>query len=359
MPNIYEIKDLLIRRSGLQVLEIDALDIFEGEILAVIGPNGAGKSTLLLTLSRLLKPDRGQVSFKGQSIQSMDDLTYRRKLALVLQEPLLLNRSVFDNVAVGLKFRGLDREKVNQRVEYWLERFGVLQLKVRQAQRLSGGEAQRVSLARAFALQPEVLLLDEPFGSLDAPTRAALLGDLHRTLREVDITTIFITHDLNEALSLGDRVAVLLGGRLRQTGPPEKVFSEPADEEVAAFVGVETILPGKVISNHEGGLVVDVRGRQLEAIGALETGQEVYFCLRPEDITLWPVDDIPHSSARNRISGKILEFRPQGPLVQVVIDCGFPLVALITRASKEEMGLFEGQPVIVSFKASAVHLIER
>lgn len=359
MPNIYEIKDLLIRRSGLKVLEIDALDIFEGEILAVIGPNGAGKSTLLLTLSRLLKPDRGQVNFKGQSIQSMDDLTYRRKLALVLQEPLLLNRSVSDNVAVGLRFRGLDREEVNQRVKYWLERFGVLPLKDRQAQRLSGGEAQRVSLARAFALQPEVLLLDEPFGSLDAPTRAALLADLHRTLREVDITTIFITHDLNEALSLGDRVAVLLGGRLRQTGPPEQVFATPADQEVAAFVGVETILPGRVISNHAGGLVVDVRGRQLEAIGALDSGQDVYFCLRPEDITLWPVDDIPHSSARNRISGKILEFRPQGPLVQVVIDCGFPLVALITRASKDEMGLIEGQPVIASFKASAVHLIER
>ena len=359
MPNIYEIKDLLILRSGLQVLEIDALDIIEGEILAVIGPNGAGKSTLLLTLSRLLKPDRGQVNFKGQSIQSMDDLTYRRKLALVLQEPLLLNRSVFDNVAVGLRFRGLDREQVNQRVEYWLGRFGVLQLKDRQAQRLSGGEAQRVSLARAFALQPEVLLLDEPFGSLDAPTRAALLADLHRTLREVDITTIFITHDLNEALSLGDRVAVLLSGRLRQTGPPEQVFAAPADQEVAAFVGVETILPGKVISNQEDGLVVDVKGHQLEAIGALESGQEVYFCLRPEDITLWPAKDVPHSSARNRIPGQIKEFIPQGPLVQVVIDCGFPLVALITRASKEEMGLVEEQPVIASFKASAVHLIER
>ena len=150
MQKIYEIDDLLIRRSGLQVLEIDALDIFEGEILAVIGPNGAGKSTLLLTLSRLLKPDRGQVSFKGQSIQSMDDLFYRRKLALVLQEPLLLNRSVFDNVAVGLKFRGHNREEVNQRVDYWLERFGVIQLKDRQAQQLSGGEAQRVSLGAGF-----------------------------------------------------------------------------------------------------------------------------------------------------------------------------------------------------------------
>ena len=175
----------------------------------------------------------------------------------------------------------------------------------------------------------------------------------------MEVTTIFITHDLNEALSLGDRVAVLLSGRLRQTGPPEQVFAEPADEEVAAFVGVETILPGKVISSQEGGLVVDVRGRQLEAIGALESGQEVYFCLRPEDITLWPVNDIPQSSPRNRIPGQIAEFKPQGPLVQVVVDCGFLLVALITRASKEEMGLFEGQRVIASFKASAVHLIER
>ena len=359
MTKIYEIEDLLIRRSGLPVLEIDALDIFEREILAVIGPNGAGKSTLLLTLSRLLKPERGRVIFNGQPVQSMDDLTYRRKLALVLQEPLLLNLSVFENVAIGLKFRKFDREEINQRVIHWLERFGVIQLKDRQAHRLSGGEAQRVSLARAFALQPEVLLLDEPFGSLDAPTRVALLGDLHRTLKEVEVTTIFITHDLNEALSLGDRVAVLLGGSLRQTGPPEQVFSAPSDEEVAAFVGVETILPGKVISSQEGGLVLDVKHHQLEAIGALHVGQEVYFCLRPEDITLWPVNDIPHSSARNRLTGQIQEFKPQGPLVQVVVDCGFPLVALITRASKEEMGLTVGQPVIASFKASAVHLIER
>ena len=359
LTRIYEIQDLLIRRAGLQVLDIDALEIFEGEILAVIGPNGAGKSTLLLTLSHLLKPDRGQVVFKGQSIHSMNDLEYRRMLALVLQEPLLLNRSVFDNVAVGLKFRGVKREDIDQRVQHWLERFGVIQLKDRQAHRLSGGEAQRVSLARAFALQPEVLLLDEPFGSLDAPTRAALLGDLHRTLKEVKVTTIFITHDLNEALSLGDRVAVLLSGHLRQTGPPEQVFSAPSDEEVAAFVGVETILPGKVISSHEGGLVVDVKGRQLEAVGEQVVGQEVYFCLRPEDITLWPANDIPHSSARNRLPGRIQEFRPQGPLVQAVVDCDFPLVALITRASKEEMGLFVGQPVIASFKASAVHLIER
>jgi molybdopterin-binding protein len=146
---------------------------------------------------------------------------------------------------------------------------------------------------------------------------------------------------------------------LRQTGPPEQVFAAPADQEVAAFVGVETILPGKVISNLEGGLILDVKGRQLEAIGSLESGQEVYFCLRPEDITLWPAKDVPHSSARNRIPGQIKEFIPQGPLVQVVIDCGFPLVALITRASKEEMGLVEEQPVIASFKASAVHLIER
>jgi molybdopterin-binding protein len=105
--------------------------------------------------------------------------------------------------------------------------------------------------------------------------------------------------------------------------------------------------------------VVDVKGLQLEAVGTLDIGQEVYFCLRPEDITLWPATDIPHSSARNRISGKIQEFKPQGALVQVVVDCSFPLVALITRASKDEMGLSVGQPVIVSFKASAVHLIER
>ncbi|MBU4224370.1 MAG: ABC transporter ATP-binding protein, partial [Chloroflexi bacterium] len=337
MSALLEIRDLLVRREKQTVLEIDQLRVQEGEVLAVIGPNGAGKSTLLLALSRLIKPARGEIVFGEQSLEAQNDLEYRRRIGLVLQEPLLLNTSVFENVAAGLRFRHLPKDEIARRVETWLARLGISHLRDRPAAKLSGGEAQRVSLARAFAIQPQLLLLDEPFSALDAPTRSHLLADLQSLLAETGRTTIFVTHDLDEALLLGDRVAVLLAGRLRQCGKPEQVFAEPADADVAAFVGVETIVTGRVVSCQEGQIIVDANGLRLEAVGEMSLGRAVLFCLRPEDVTLWPKGGAPASSARNRLTGHILRLSPQGSLFRVVVDCGFPLMALVTRASAREM----------------------
>jgi len=356
---ILSVMDLMVRYANQTVLQVDSLEIQEGEVLAVIGPNGAGKSTLLLVLGRLLDPDAGQVFFRGKSIQSEDELAYRRRIALVLQEPLLLHRSVFDNVAAGLKFRGLPHRDVEARTNEWLDRLEISHLRSRPAHRLSGGEAQRTSLARAFALQPELLLLDEPFSALDAPTRLHLLLDLHTLLSQTSITTVFITHDLDEALLLSDRVAVLLGGVLRQVGHPQDVFSSPCDGEVASFVGVETIITGIVTDSQNGLVVVDADGIHLEAVGDLAIGTHVWYCLRPEDITLSLSEGTAISSARNHLNGRIQRLTPSGPLVRVIVDCGLPIVALITRGSANDMKLMEGQPVIATFKATAVHLIPR
>ena len=340
-------------RSDQTVLQVDALDIHDGEVLAVIGPNGAGKSTLLLVLARLLYPHAGQVIFRGSPVEEENELTYRRRIALVLQEPLLMHQSVFDNVASGLRFRGLPRTEVRQRVEEWLKRLDIYQLRNRPAQRLSGGEAQRASLARAFVLQPELLLLDEPFSALDAPTRTRLLQDLHSLLSQTNITTVFITHDLDEALLLGDRVAVLLGGVLRQVGRPQEVFTAPSDGEVAAFVGVETVIAGKVSVSQNGLITVEADGMHLEAVGDVPIGTQVLFCLRPEDITLSISDQLVQTSARNHLSGRIQRITPSGPLVRVVVDCGLPVVALITRGSANEMKLVEGQTISATFKTQA------
>jgi len=357
MSHLLEIRDLLVRREGRTVLEIEHLAVAPGEVLAVIGPNGAGKSTLLLTLARLIEPARGEIRFEGRPLAGQDELAYRRAIALALQEPLLLDRPVFANVAIGLRFRHLPKDEVVRRTETWLNRLGIGHLRDRPAARLSGGEARRVSLARALAIQPRLLLLDEPFAALDPPTRAGLLDDLQALLAETGQTTIFVTHDLDEALRLGDRVAVLLAGRLRQCGRPEEVFGGPADADVAAFVGMETILSGRVLASAEGRVIVDVAGRHLEAAGELAPGQAVLFCLRPEDVTLWPRDGVPASSARNRLVGRIVSLVPHGALVRVALDCGFPLQALITRASARELDLAPGMEVSASFKASAVHLI--
>jgi tungstate transport system ATP-binding protein len=356
---ILNVKDLVVKRGEQNVLQVSSLDIQQGEVLAVIGPNGAGKSTLLLVLARLLLPSSGQISFRGSPMEHENELTYRRRIALVLQEPLLMHQSVFDNVAAGLKFRGLPRNEIKNRTNEWLERLDISHLHNRPAHRLSGGEAQRASLARAFALQPELLLLDEPFSALDAPTRSRLLQDLHALLAQTSITTIFITHDLDEALLLGDRVAVLLGGVLRQVGRPQDVFTAPSDGEVAAFVGVETVIAGKVAISQNGQITVAANGLNLEAVGDHPIGTQVLFCLRPEDITLSTSDGTSVTSARNHLRGRIMRMTPSGPLVRVVVDCGLPVVALITRGSANEMKLMEGQPVTATFKATAVHLIPR
>ena len=222
-----------------------------------------------------------------------------------------------------------------------------------------------MSLARAFALDPDLLLLDEPFNALDAPTHSRLLDDLQIQLAETQITTIMVTHDLDEAMRLGDRIAVILDGRLRQIGVTEQVFCEPVDEDVAAFVGVETIIPGRIVEVLDGQVIVDANGLKLEAIGQGQLGREVFFSLRPEDITLWMADDLPPSSARNFLKGQICRLIPQGPLMRVVVACETPthglmdVIALITRNSAQDMNLKSGQTVTLTFKASAVHLIHR
>jgi tungstate transport system ATP-binding protein len=236
MTPLVEIRDLLVRRGEHPALQLEHLSIESGEVLAVVGPNGAGKSTLLLTLARLLKPERGEIQFNGQQASTESDTVYRRRIALVMQEPLLFDASVFDNVASGLRFRGIARDEIRRKVPLWLERLGVGHLAKRRAGELSGGEAQRVSLARALVLEPQLLLLDEPFSALDPPTRGHLLDDLGGLLKETATTTVFVTHDLPEASQLAGRMAVIIGNRLRQVGDPDVVFAAPADEEVARFV---------------------------------------------------------------------------------------------------------------------------
>lgn len=238
MSALIEVRDLLVRREKQTVLEIAHLSVESGEVLAVVGPNGAGKSTLFLTLARLLKHERGAIRFNGY--ESISTLEYRRRIALVLQEPLLLDISVRENAAIGLRFRGMPKAEADRRVAHWLERLGVAHLAERSARKLSGGESQRVSLARAFVLEPELLLLDEPFTALDSPTRARLLDDLKAVLGETSTTTIFITHDLREAEKLGTRMAVMLKGRIHQAGKPREVFAHPADAQVAEFLGMQT-----------------------------------------------------------------------------------------------------------------------
>jgi tungstate transport system ATP-binding protein len=351
--------NLLVVLGGVKVLDVSSLQVRPGEVLMIIGPNGSGKTTLLLSLALLLKPEKGEILYKGVPIiNSSQTLETRRRLAVVFQEPLLLNSSVWDNVTLGLKLRGIKREEAKKRARKWLDRFGIADLTKRQARLLSGGEAKRASLARAFVLQPEVLFLDEPFAALDSPTRQGLLEDFEGVLRETGVTTVMVTHDRYEALALGDRVAVLMNGSISQIGTLDEVFGSPVNEEVARFIQAGNVLHGTIIAQNNGLASIDIGGRQLEAVSDLAAGSKITVYLNYEDVTIsLPSRGPVSTSARNQCSGSITRIFPVGSQFKVTINCGFELAAVITRRSWEELGLEAGREVVAAFKASSVHII--
>jgi tungstate transport system ATP-binding protein len=279
-------------------------------------------------------------------------------MAVVFQEPLLLDRTVAANVETGLTLRGVPRAERKRRVQRWLAAFGIANLAQRSARTLSGGEAQRASLARAFALEPEVLLLDEPFSALDNPTRLAIVDDLALALSETNVTALLVTHDHDEAARLGDRVAVMIGGRIRQIGAPADVFGAPADEETAAFVGVETIVAAEVVVRGEGLLTLIAAGHLIEAVASGDFTRAL-VCLRPEDVSVSTGGGLSAGSVRNRMPGRVRRIVTLGGDARIEIDCGFTVIARITRRSVEDLALAEGTDVVASFKATAVHLIPK
>ena len=351
------IRGLSVTRNGMPVLDVPSLAFDEGRICALIGPNGAGKSTLLLSLMGLVRQDAGTVSYRGDRVAPGRDLTaIRRNMSLVFQEPLLFNASVHGNIATGLRMRGLPRARVREGVGRAMDLLGIAHLAGRHAHALSGGEAQRVNLARALAVEPDVLLMDEPFSSLDAPSREALITDLERIIRDRGITAIFATHDRGEAIRLADRIVVMNAGVVAQDGDPNAIMQYPADEFVASFMGTETILAGTVVSSADGVLAVDVGGTTVEAAGSAAPGFRVTFCVNPESIVL--SDGAGGTSARNSFRGRVERVVSLGLYRKVYIRCGFMMVAYVTGPSVDSLGIKAGREITASFKATAVHLIK-
>ncbi|MES0329179.1 MAG: ABC transporter ATP-binding protein, partial [Dehalococcoidales bacterium] len=342
-----------------QVLKNINLEVARGELFGLIGPTGAGKTTLLRIIDLLETPASGVMYFDGAKVAATGSrrLDIKRRMAFVLQKPVVFNASVYDNIAVGLRWRRQNRSRISQTVEPLLEVTGLKALKDKNARTLSGGEAQRVAIARAVAVSPELLLLDEPTANLDPVSTLRteeMIADIYRRYRT---TIIMTTHDLAQGRRLAGRIGVLVNGEMVQAGKAEAVFSMPHNRQVAEFVGMENIVPG-VVASREGELaVVDLGGTLIEAVSDYGVGGEVYALIRPEEVML--AKQRGTSSARNWLAGVITGVDMTATPARVNVDCGFPLVALVTRASLEEMGLKPGQPVYAGFKATGVHIIER
>lgn len=223
-------------QDGKDILKDIDFHLGKGEIVGLVGPNGSGKSSLLKILSFLTNPTSGKLFFQGQEITGNVPLAIRRRMAVVFQEPLLLNTTVLENVASGLKIRGIAKREIKHNVENWLKRFGVYHLISQKARSLSGGEAQRVSLARAFVLEPDVLFLDEPFSALDTPTKEALMNDMEKILRETKTTAVLISHDFRDIVRLTQRTVVLIDGRLEADNNPLALLNGSSSAQVENFL---------------------------------------------------------------------------------------------------------------------------
>lgn len=330
-------------------------------VLILFGPSGSGKTTILRSIAGLERPEEGRIQFISrvwlETTSGIEVSPQERHIGYMAQDYALFpNYTVAGNIAYGLgEMSSSDRSK---RVDEMVELFQLRGLEPAKPRELSGGQQQRVALARAVAPRPQLLLLDEPLSALDAPTRLQLRGELRGLLRQLALPSIIVTHDWAEALTLGDRIAVMVDGSIRQTGLPQEVFSRPANADVARVVGVETVVQGRIVKAVDGLATVEVGPVSLTAVGTGEDGPNVFVCIRAEDVTVERAGS-RETSARNHLNGTVREIHSLGALVRVTIDCGFILTAVITRSALTDLQLTVGSSVRAAFKAGSVHLISR
>jgi tungstate transport system ATP-binding protein len=349
MSAIYKLENISKKYGKIMALTDLTLTVEQG-ITAIIGYSGAGKTTLLKILAGLEVPSSGTIRYKGTEVTSKNAYHLRQDVTMLFQEPLFFNQNVEENVAYGLRRRGVNKEEAHRRGQQVLLSLGLHGFEKRKAMKLSGGEQQRVALARALVLEPKVLLLDEPTSDLD-PTNARVIINILKDFA-TKAPVIIATHDFRHVVELADRIAVLIKGELRQYDSPQKIFYEPPSEDVAHFVGVENIFSGTVVSNTAGVATIDV-GQQPIYVSSAITSGEVNVFIRPENVIL--SQQQLQSSARNNLHGQIASITQIGPVFRITLDNG--LSAFITKQSLEEMDLRVGKPVFAAFKATAAHLV--
>ncbi|MFN8544429.1 MAG: ABC transporter ATP-binding protein [Candidatus Binatia bacterium] len=343
--------------SGATVSAALRVDPEAGLVTVLFGPSGSGKTTILRCLAGLERPEQGHVRF-GDAVWS--DAArgvwcppQERRVGYLFQDfALFPHLTVAQNVAYGA--RGAGRARMAER----LAPFGLAGLERRHPGQLSGGQQQRVALARALASDPCLLLLDEPLSALDAPAREPLRRELRRVLTSCGIPAVVVTHDRVEALTLGDRLVVIIDGHTRQSGPVHEVFTRPADLSVARTVGVETVVPARVVGRSDGLLTVEAGAARLATCDPGGVDGAVFVCIRAEDVMLERGAE-GRTSARNHLAGRVVALAPEGPLVRVTVECGFQLSALVTRPARDDLGLAVGEAITAVVKATAIHVIPR
>jgi len=346
------IEGLKARVGSFELSDI-TFEVRKGGYLVLMGPTGSGKTTLLNVIAGLLKPLSGRITLDGQDITDIPP--EKRSIGYVFQDCRLFpHLTVRENVAFGPRAKGIKGKELEKRVKWALELVGAEDLADKRPHQLSGGEARKTALARALALRPRLLLLDEPLAHVDERTRGELLDRLREVREELGPVVIHVSHNRLEALKLADQLALMNSGRLIQVGDVGSVLSKPVSHFAAEFLGYENILKGRC---KRAGSLFEIEIGSVKLITAEGREGDVLACLRAEDIFLSREE--PRTSARNVLKGRVISLEPRGPLISVRLEVGpgIELASVITPAAREELGIEVGASVFLAFKASSVRVI--
>lgn len=340
------VKNLQVIFPGFRLKDIN-LSINKGEFFAIIGPTGAGKTVLLEALAGLVPIEGGQIFIGG--IEVTDLPPEKRAIGIVYQDYALFpHLTVLKNIKYGLHFHKIDKDEAQDRLNWLLDRLNLRSLLKRSPVNLSGGELQRVSLARALTINPAVLLLDEPLSALDVSFKEEILSELKRLHYETDVTFLMVTHDFSEVLSLASRAAVMNQGRIEQTGEVEEIFRRPLSPFVADFVGMKNIFSVKFKENK-----AFLNDLELNLERNIESSRG-HLAIRPEDIIL--SKEKLSSSIQNSFKGFVFRILNQGFYHEIHVKIEKTVFkALITKSALFELKLKEGDPVFLFFKSDAIH----
>jgi molybdopterin-binding protein len=349
---VIKLKNLSVDLGDFVLKDI-TLTIEEGEYFIILGPTGAGKTVLLESIAGLHPIKNGEIWLRGKEVTRVEP--EKRRVSIVYQDHVLFpHLSVKDNIIFGLKMNKAPADERKVRLNWVAELLGITNLLHRRPDTLSGGEKQKVALGRAIITRPELLLVDEPLSSLDPETRENVQQELRQLHKALGITILHVTHDFEEAIALGNRIAVIGEGHLMQVGIPEEIFRHPNSEFVARFALTRNIFLGKAERKSSGDTVFKVDGT--EFIIAADADGTYHASIRPEDILI--SSEPIHSSARNCFPGTITHVVDRGSTLYVTVSIPPELSCLITRHSFEEMELHEGKKVYMTFKASSIHIFD-
>jgi ABC-type Fe3+/spermidine/putrescine transport system ATPase subunit len=350
IKNVIELKNVHVKVADFYLEQIN-LSIAKGEYTVILGPTGAGKTVLLESIAGLHAIRQGEILLDGKDVTNT--VPEERGASIVYQDYTLFpHLTVKDNIIFGLSVRHLARPKIDEAFEWICGLFEIQPLTKRLPATLSGGERQRVALARALITKPGILLLDEPLSALDAESREGMCAQLKNTHQKLNITTLHVTHDFEEAMSLADRIVIINQGKIVQVGKPSDIFYHPSSEFVARFTMARNIFDGKVIGQNQKGEVF--RSNGIEIFTSSDKTTASYAVIRPEMIQVTLEKSI---SSANSFPGTVKSIVDKGANILVIVDCLPQFECLLPRQQFEKMALVVGRQVYISFLPSSVHLI--